>query len=438
MAKYASFKRRGKKDTAPNAKTRRHNLRTGRDEKHFLPKNMRLPNYHLHPIPGGAVNEVVARQIKENEDRYQEKNNRRLRSDAVRIESALLILSEEQVANCNPDEIWQKCVEFKEWFEEEFNTKIRDMNWHRDEGKVDEKGELISRNNHIHIEYDNVDKEGQMVRRKFSKGALYKLQDKTAEIFKPLGFIRGEDSRKDPNYVVKRGLSIKEYRLKMKKEEDAKKLQNTKSQKKFNTAIIANSKDIKEKNKELLEEKKRIYAELKELSAEREDYSQIDGANRKMQQTIKELEQRAKDKELTHIELQKKFEDFKEDFKEIEIKLVESLGLNNYYKELLKELKNKEKEADRPTISEINAMVNTQKLIDFLVGNNYIEAGELGASARDTKLAIREDNGFNSIEPWELLKDALDLSDEESLDISMKCLHDSVKEKVTKSKKQSI
>jgi hypothetical protein len=265
MARYASFKRRGKSDTAPNEKTRLHNSRSGRAEKHFLPEHFRKPNYHLHPLKRGQIKEQVLKEKRENEERYFKKNNRKLRSDAVRVESALLILSEEQVAKCDPDKIWEKALEFKEWFEKEFETKIRAMDWHRDEGGV-ENGKLISRNEHIHIEYDNVDMHGEMVRRKFSKGTLHKFQDKVAEIFKPLGFVRGEDSRKNPEYKVKRGLSIKEYRKKIEKEKAIKKQENLKRQQSLNSKLIKKSKSLKKENDELKKELGQSEAKIKDIN----------------------------------------------------------------------------------------------------------------------------------------------------------------------------
>ena len=385
---------------------------------------------------------MIAQERTENEARYQDKHNRKLRSDAVRVESALLILSEEQVARCNPDEIWQKCIEFKEWFELEFHTKIRAMDWHRDEGAVDEKGELISRNNHVHIEYDNVDKEGEMVRRKFSKGALYKLQDKTAEIFKPLGFERGNDSRKDPNYTVKRGLSIKEYRAKMKREKDAKMKKENEAKQKFNRQILAKAKDVNQTNRELKQEQKRIREAMKQVEAERQDYAMLEQKNSDIRREMQELKNKVKDEELTIKELETHLDKFKVEYEDLKIELAQSIAINRQIKEQLLILQQKPKQEDKisaeDVIKDINRNTNTKYLLDRLEALNYINMSDFGCDGKGTELKILEDGKYNDIEVWELLKDVLEIEDDLALDIAINCQRDSVRDNLSKKIKLSM
>ncbi len=221
MARYASVKRRTKDAKAPCIATLIHNARLDKNIEYLLPKHLRLSNYHLTPISNAKKTFTVWK--KENEDRYQKINGRKLRKDARKLESILIILSEEQVNKCHPDEIWEKAKVFNNWFEMKYETKTRTMDWHRDEGHSDEdendEHKLETRNNHIHLEFDNVNKQGKMVRRLFSKGDLKIFQDKIAEIYAPLGFVRGKDTaKKHRNDNPKRGIGQEAFRSKKKAE----------------------------------------------------------------------------------------------------------------------------------------------------------------------------------------------------------------------------
>jgi len=227
MSQYASMKKRTKDAKAPCPSTLIHNARLDKNIEYLLPKHLRLKNYHMTPISNAT--KTFNSWKRENEDRYKKIKNRKLRSDAHRLESLLIILSEEQVDKCKPDDIWERAHVFKEWFEIKYETKVKTMDWHRDEGHSDEDEnddhKLETRNNHIHLEFDNVNNQGKMVRRLFSKGDLKIFQDKIAEIYAPLGFIRGEDTAKSHrNDVPKRGLGQEAFRSKKKVESREKKI----------------------------------------------------------------------------------------------------------------------------------------------------------------------------------------------------------------------
>ena len=131
--------------------------------------------------------------------RYKNEHNRILRSDAITIEEGLIVLSDEQVKKCSSDDIWKNAQEFKKWFEKRFNTEILSLDWHRDEG--DEEDGKVIYNEHIHFLFSDVDMNGNKIRNKWEwNGAeLSEMQDKIAEIFKPLGFIRGLKEGHKPN-----------------------------------------------------------------------------------------------------------------------------------------------------------------------------------------------------------------------------------------------
>ena len=289
MAQYASIKRRPKAEAKPSPGTLAHNQRLANNID-LLPEENRLPNHHLNKLSN--VTKVFNNWKALNEERYQDINNRKLRSDAHRLESLAIILSEEQVGKCKPGDIWENAHKFKEWFETRYKTTVRTMDWHRDEGHIDDEGNVV-RNEHIHLEFDNVNDDGKMVRKLFSKGDLVGFQDKIAEIYKPLGFIRGEDTaKKNRGDKPKLGIPQREWKKTKTIEAKAKK------------EPLAKLKDIQAINEQLR-------AELKTLKAKRENYA-------KLEAEIELLKEQAKAKELTIEELHKVEEKLKADNKTLQ------------------------------------------------------------------------------------------------------------------------
>jgi len=285
--KYASIKRRPKTEASPSSATIAHNQRFVLPTD-LLPEEHRLPNYHLTKISNAT--KTFQNWDAENKNRYQKKNGRKLRSDAITLESMAIILSCDQVKKVDPDKIWESAIKFKEWFEERYQTKVRTLDWHRDEGYINEDGE-VERNDHIHLEFDNVNAQGKMVRRLFSKGDLVGFQDKIAEIYKPLGFIRGEDTtKKVATDEPKRGIAQKDW----------KKIQKSVTQKVLNSQI------------------KILKAQLADSHAKRETYAKLEQLNR-------DLKERIRVKDLTTEEMQEKIEQFAKKLwaKDTEIKVVE-------------------------------------------------------------------------------------------------------------------
>lgn len=294
MASYASIVRRPKTEKKPSIGTLLHNQRITLP-KNLLPERYRLPNYHFSKISNAT--KTFREWELENDTRYAKINGRKLRSDAHRLESLVIVLSGEQVATQNPDDIWKKAKEFKVWFEKKYRTNVRTMDWHRDEGHVDVENFKAIFNDHIHLEFDNVNEDGKMVRKLFSKGDLIAFQDKIAEIYQPLGFIRGEKAA-----FPKRGIPQKEFS----------KIQKTKSLVRKNTkesykAIVAEreAREARAKVSEVKAEIAKLKDQLKERKAKRPQYAELEQMNR-------DLQQRVRDRDLTIRQMSeelKKFED---------------------------------------------------------------------------------------------------------------------------------
>ena len=270
MSNFASIIRRPKSESKPSIGTLLHNQRIV-IPKNLLPAEYRLQNYHHITITNAT--KTFKQWEKENEERYKKLNKRKLRSDAHRLESLVIVLSGDQVATQDPNEIWAKAQIFKKWFENKYKTQVRTMDWHRDEGHIDEghiqkSNALI--NDHIHLEFDNVNLEGKMVRKLFSKGDLIAFQDKIAEIYEPMGFVRGQ--KKSLGATPKRGIPQKKFR-----------------QIKINEAAKAKIKNVNEENQKLR-------AEMQAQGAKRADYAALE-------EEVRLLRKRSKENNLTIDEL---------------------------------------------------------------------------------------------------------------------------------------
>jgi len=256
MAKFASIVTRKKEENAPSIGTVLHNQRLYKNTK-LLPNEFRKQNWHMTRVSN--VNKTFKKWVEENEERYQKINNRKLRNDANRMESLAIVLSEEQVKKCDPKEIWERANKFKEWFEARYQTQVRTMDWHRDEGTVDSNGNAEI-NEHIHLEYDNVNFDGKMVRRLFTKHDKSLMQDKIAEIYKDIGFVRGIKNAKGKG---RKGIPQKHYRGEAKQK-----------------ANYAKVKDLKK-------EVARLRSLLTEQGSKREQYAELERLNRNLKEQIK-------------------------------------------------------------------------------------------------------------------------------------------------------
>jgi hypothetical protein len=255
MSKFASVKIRDrKKIKPPSLHSLLHNQRLSADANYLLPTEYRKDNYHLNPISNAT--KVWNEWNNKIQERYKKSHKRKMRSDAISIEEGLIVLSAEQVEQCDPDAIWKKAQEFKAWFEKRHNTEILSLDWHRDEGIVENDKAIL--NEHIYFLYADVDADGNKIRNQWQRSGaeLREMQDKIFEIFKDLGFKRGIKNQK------------KEYR------------RPTEQRKHKAEQTVAKLKDIKEANKTLR-------ALLKDNKAGREQYAELEA-------TVKELQEQAK------------------------------------------------------------------------------------------------------------------------------------------------
>ncbi|HIA03348.1 MAG TPA: hypothetical protein EYN66_15810 [Myxococcales bacterium] len=305
MARFASVKIRERgKIKAPTLHSILHNSRIGKEATYLLPKEFRRSNYHAAKISNAT--KTWENWVAVIEDRYRNAHNRKLRSDAVRIEEGLIVLSDEQVRNCDPDQIWQKMQEFARWFEERHNTEVLSLDWHRDEGEI-VNGEPTY-NEHAHFLFADVDRSGNKVRSNWQRSGeeLREMQDKIAELFAPLGFERGIANQQKE---YRRPREQRQYRQKQKKEKIVKRAAKLiKSQ--IDTAHA--------KIKDLNEENKRLRAALKEAGAKREQYAELESL-------VRDLRSRIKTRDLTIEELRRTFADKEEGLKS----QIESLRTQN-------------------------------------------------------------------------------------------------------------
>ena len=308
MAKFASVKIRERgKIKAPTLHSILHNSRIGKEATYLLPKEYRRSNYHASKISNAT--KTWENWVAAIENRYKNAHKRKLRSDAVRIEEGLIVLSDEQVRNCDPDQIWAKMQEFARWFEERHNTEVLSLDWHRDEGEI--VNGKPTYNEHAHFLFADVDRNGNKVRSNWQRSGeeLREMQDKIAELFAPLGFERGIANQQKE---YRRPREQRQYKAKEEKEEIVKRAaQLIKSQiDKIDTRTA--------KIKDLNEENKRLRAALKEAGAKREQYAELESL-------VRDLRSRIKTRDLTIEELRRAFTDKEEGLKS----QIESLRTQN-------------------------------------------------------------------------------------------------------------
>ena len=258
----------------------------------------------------------------------------------VLIEEGLMVIGKDVVKQ-DPETFIQIFKEFKEWFEEKYNTKILAYFFHNHEGHIDpNEGEFYT-NLHIHFFFLNVDKEGNSVRRQIKKNNLSYFQTKIYEIGKKyISKLQRATNYKELGLKAPKHKSHREYRIEKTKQTQLKLAPEIKSIKKENKELKEENKKLKNelaKVKDLKEENKRIREEFKKLGAVREDYA-------KLEQFVKKLKEIIKAKELT-IEQMK--EAFNKQLQELENKLLQS---ENRVQEL--EKKNKKMEIKNRLLEE--------------------------------------------------------------------------------------
>jgi len=369
--------------------------------------------------------EIYRQELQKRSEIYTKRTGKNLHKNTITHLSAIVNLDERHTL--------QDVKKIADYLEQELGTKVFQIAIHRDEGYVDEQTGEKHINYHAHLEFLGLDKQGNSVRRKLDRKFLINLQDKVAEI---LQMQRGINYTKERKKRPKR-LDTYEYkehaRRKAQKEKElfakieAKKTEHKEildylsalakkhnyiykpilnnyeaiefikflSQTNLVKAILLEKesleaqvkrysviidqleqnnrqlekdieiRDVRVKNlerenyflkqdlakvKDLKEENKKLREQLKEAGAEREHYAQLE-------QFVKELKKQVKSKELT-------IEQLKEQFAQKEQELLEQI------KELKQE--NSEKDATIEQLKEqvIKLQDKNNTLADAIAGKD--------------------------------------------------------------------
>ena len=179
MANACSVIMRTKKYPTPTASNLAHNAGL-KVASYWLNKNPKLlQNIVLKDYK--KVNEVWSKWISDIEQRYYDNHNRKMRSDAVRIEEGLVVVGKDVADRENIQKLNRLINAFVEQFEKDNNTKVLHWSIHNHEGKSEN-----DKNIHIHFLFSNVNNNGEMVRRNWAKSYMSELQTHIFECAKPI------------------------------------------------------------------------------------------------------------------------------------------------------------------------------------------------------------------------------------------------------------
>jgi DNA repair exonuclease SbcCD ATPase subunit len=226
--------------------------------------------------------EIFRNELKNRTEKYTERTGRKLHKKTVTHLSAIVNFEKHHDMND-----MQKVAQL---LEEKLGTKVFQIAMHRDEGHVDDAGNPV-KNYHAHIEFLGLDQEGQSVRRKLSKAMLSSLQTDVADL---LGMERGVNYAKEQKPRPKR-LDSYDFKEAKKREERVRKAERAKI------------KDIEAENRRLREE-------LKESKATSAQYALLENE-------VRELKRKAREKDLTIETLQERVESFKRDFRKAVVEI---------------------------------------------------------------------------------------------------------------------
>lgn len=227
--------------------------------------------------------------VQKRSEKYQQRRGRKLHKKTLTHLSAIV--------NLNQHHKLDDLKPLARYLEQEFGARVVQVAIHRDEGHVDSKGNAV-KNYHAHIEMVGIDEDGNSVRRKLDRGALIKLQSKTAEL---LGMERGTNYTAEQKPRPKR-LGTYEYKKAKELEEQAKKGIVKKAKK-----VIG---DDRAKLKDLEAENRRLRDALKQAHAKREQYALLEAQ-------MRELRELARAKELTIEKMQRKIRELEQALEEL-------------------------------------------------------------------------------------------------------------------------
>jgi len=273
MANVNAIRIRPRRDKVPSAANLAHNSALTK-AKYWLDDGSNIVqshSYNNHKL----LNEDWNQWITEANERYLQNPNTKtkLRKQAVRIEEGLIIIGSDVEAN--QEQIKSITQDFIKKFEEENNTKVKHWAIHDHEGHIDDDNQNQIINRHVHFLFDNVNKDGEIIRSKWKKDYLSKLQTNIFDISEK--YIDIERARNTVGMGI-RGEHHRNFRRK--KEIESKEQKEDKKDKEY--------KQEKAKVKDLQKEIKKLRELLKESGAKRPDYAKLEELNRNMKQKIKE------------------------------------------------------------------------------------------------------------------------------------------------------
>lgn len=253
--------RNSKKYTTPTGANLAHNAGL-KVASYWLDKNPKLEQ-NFQPKSYSEVNEVWNNWIAEAKERYLRKHNRGIRSEAVIIEEGLISVGKDVQGREDLSKLNSMVLKFVEKFEKDNNTQVLHWSIHNHEGKNED-----TKNIHAHFFFDNIAKDGEMVRRRWKKSYMAQLQTDVFEASKNIfdDIERAIDyekiGQKAPKHQHHRVFRLQQERAEAKIE-------------------LATQKDLKEEIAKLREE-------LKTNHAERRDYAVVEQLNRELQMQVKD------------------------------------------------------------------------------------------------------------------------------------------------------
>ncbi|WP_456391210.1 plasmid recombination protein, partial [Hydrogenimonas sp.] len=179
MANSCSVILRSRKTKAPNAGNLVHNagLKSANYWLDYKPDLMQLEKIKSTK----EANEKWRAWIEAIEENYKKNKERKLRSDAVRIEEGLIVVGKDVVGRENSEKLRALVENFISLFQKKYNTGVLHWAIHDHEGVSE-----VDKNIHVHFLFSNFGFDGNNVRNEMTKYELSKLQDMIFEAAQPV------------------------------------------------------------------------------------------------------------------------------------------------------------------------------------------------------------------------------------------------------------
>lgn len=267
MANAISVILRSRKSGRPSAANLIHNSGL-KAASYWLKKDPELYQT-FRPKNTRNANEIWRNWIKEIEENYQQKRNRKLRNDAIRIEEGLLVVGKDVQDRDDPAKVWEFAQNFLHDFEQKYGGKVLHFAVHNHEGKSAKEPNI-----HVHFLYSNFDDRAQNVRsKKITKKELSNLQTTAWQIGR--NHFPGLERARHYEVEGKKAPRQKHHRqYREEKEKEA----------------AAEQAIAKARVSDLKAETAKLRAELQKAKAQRAQYAAMEQANRELRERIKARE----------------------------------------------------------------------------------------------------------------------------------------------------